>query len=111
MPNLTIRASPELIEAVKAHAVKHNTNVSDVVRSSVLHTLGNASPAQDERKTDALQSHITDLQAQVTAKDDQIAQLHQLVAMSQQNLATSQRQLEHRPNWWQRLIGLKPAME
>lgn len=108
MPNPSFRVSQEIYEQMKSTAESENVSLSDFIRTAVIHALDdNGEPADvsDERLAGVLQ-------VQLTEKDEQIRELHQLLAVQSKTTAALTEQLDtsrqmiedmRRP-WWRRMF-------
>ena len=103
MPNPSFRLSDELYARMKEATEAQNITLSDIVRESVAQWLDNGASNNGQPSHMVAHETVELLKAQLQAKDDQIAQLHQLVAMSQKHSDDFMKQLEdgrqHRA-WW-----------
>ncbi|MCH8290190.1 hypothetical protein IH992_03680 [Candidatus Poribacteria bacterium] len=96
MPNPSFRVSDELYQRLKAQAQKESVTVSDILRTSVRRYLDPPSDSDSHPS-------IAILHDELSTKNAQIDQLHQLVAMAQSNASDTLKQLEDsraRRRWW-----------
>ena len=96
MPNPSFRVSDETYQEIQEQAQKEGVTVSDVLRTAVRHYLN---PPSD-RDT---HPPIAILHDELSTKNAQIDQLHQIVAMAQSNQADTLKQLEAskvQRRWW-----------
>ena len=83
MPTPSFRVTDELYDRIIEAAQGREMPVSAFIRSAVEHILDNPDTMSDIENSQIYK----DLQTQLTQKDAQIDQLHQLVAMAQSNQA------------------------
>ena len=109
MPTSSFRIPDDLYSRMKDTAATQNMTLTDIVLRGVTRWLD----TENNSQYDVLQETVTllreqlhSVQAQLSQKDAQISELHQLVAMAQTNLSDVTKQLEDkRRTWWQRVIG------
>ena len=106
MPNPTFRCSEEFLGRLKETASHQNVTMSDFVRTSVgryIEQLENPQDIATDATVAVLQSHVKKLHDELSTKNAQIDQLHQIVAMAQSNQADTLKQLQAskaRRRWW-----------
>ncbi len=108
MPTPSFRVTDELYDRIIEAAQGKEMPVSAFIRSAVEHVLDNPDTMLDIQNSQIYK----DLQTQLSQKDAQIDQLHQIVAMAQSNQADTLKQLEaskvQRRWWFWRAERVKP---
>lgn len=111
MRQINVRVDEAFYTEAKTKADKLGVSLSDLVRDAVKqvysngtakHTAPDETPLRDV--LDVLTTELDGLREELSTKNDQIGELHQLLAMSQKNTGELTQQLEdmrHRRSWWQ----------
>ena len=112
MPTPAFRVTDIFYAKIKAASKAQNTSVSDFIRSCVEYAIDNdlqSSNPVDPLSIRILQEQLKDNHKQLTQKDEQISELHQLLAVSQKSIQqlTQQNQFlleDKRKPLWRRLF-------